>query len=125
MPVIVNNINNVPAEDVSKLLRGTRGFYVQWLITKDHGSYKFAVRRFVVKPGGVMPLHNHKYVEAVIILRGKLRIRSGGDVYELGPGDFFFTGPYEPHAIENVGDEEAEFICVISYEDDMSLIPLE
>lgn len=125
MSVIVGNINNVPPEDVSKLLRGTRGgFYVQWLITKEHGS-KYAVRRFIVKPGGFMPLHNHKYTEAVVILRGKLRVRTDGKIYELGPGDFFFTGPYEPHAIENIGNDEAEFICVISYEDDMSLKPLE
>ncbi len=54
LPVIVGNINNVPSEDVSKLLKGTKGFYVQWLITKEHGS-KYAVRRFIVKPGGVMP----------------------------------------------------------------------
>ena len=122
--MIVGNINNVPLEDVSKILKGTRGFYVQWLITKEHGS-KYAVRRFIVKPGGIMPLHDHKYTEAVVILRGRLRVKTNEGVYELGSGDFFFTGPYEPHAIENIGNNEAEFICVISYEDDMSLRPLE
>ncbi|WP_243680352.1 cupin domain-containing protein [Vulcanisaeta souniana] len=73
-----------------------------------------------------MPLHNHKYTEAVVILRGRLRVRTNGGVYEFSSGDFFFTGPYEPpHAIENIGNDEAEFICVISYEDDMTLRPLE
>lgn len=121
----VGNVASVPQQDVSTMLKGTRGFYIQWLVTKDHGSLKYAVRRFIVKPGGYMPLHNHKYTEAVVILRGKLKVRGNGKVYELGPGDFFFTGPYEPHAIENVGNEDAEFICVISYEDDMTLKPLE
>jgi quercetin dioxygenase-like cupin family protein len=79
----VGNVSNVPQQDVSSLLKGTRGFYVQWLVTRDNGSFKYAVRRFVVKPNGYMPLHNHKYTEA------------------------------------------AEFICVISYEDDMTLKPLE
>ncbi|MGC8606738.1 MAG: cupin domain-containing protein [Vulcanisaeta sp.] len=122
--MIVGNMNNVPLEDASKLLKGTRGFYVQWLITKEHGS-KYAVRRFIVKANGIMPLHNHKYTEAVVILRGRLRVKTNEGIYELGPGDFLFTGPYEPHAIENIGNDEAEFICVISYEDDMSLKPLE
>jgi quercetin dioxygenase-like cupin family protein len=120
----VGNVSNVPQQDVSSLLKGTRGFYVQWLVTKDNGSFKYAVRRFVVKPNGYMPLHNHKYTEAVVILKGKLRVKGDGAAYELGPGDFFFTGPYEPHSIENIGNEDAEFICVISYEDDMTLKPL-
>ncbi|ABW01654.1 cupin domain-containing protein [Caldivirga maquilingensis] len=121
----VGNWANVPQQDVSSLLKGTRGFYIQWLVTKDHGSVKYAVRRFVVKPGGYMPLHNHKYTEAVIILKGKLRVKGNGVLYDLGPGSFFFTGPYEPHSLENIGDDDAEFICVISYEDDMELRPLE
>ncbi|MFP3297057.1 MAG: cupin domain-containing protein [Vulcanisaeta sp.] len=122
--MIVNNISNVPMEDASKLLKGTHGFFIQWLITKDHGA-RYAVRRFIVKPGGAMPLHNHKYTEAVIILKGRLRVRTKEGTYELGPGDYFFTAQYEPHAIENIGNEDAEFICVISYEDDMTLKPLE
>jgi len=123
--VIVGNINKVPMEDVSKLLKGTKNFYIQWLITKEHGSTKYAVRRFIVKPGGVMPLHNHKYTEAVIILKGRLKVRTNREAYELGPGDFFFTAAFEPHALENIGNDDAEFICVISYEDDMTLRALE
>ncbi|NAZ27869.1 MAG: cupin domain-containing protein, partial [Caldivirga sp.] len=42
----VGNVSNVPQQDVSSLLKGTRGFYVQWLVTKDNGSFKYAVRRF-------------------------------------------------------------------------------
>jgi quercetin dioxygenase-like cupin family protein len=122
--VIIGNINNTAIEDASKLLPGTKGFYIQWLITKEHGS-KYAVRRFIVKPGGYMPLHNHKYTEAVVLLRGRLRVRTKDGTYELGPGNYFFTAAYEPHAIENIGNEDAEFICVISYEDDMTLKPLE
>lgn len=121
----VGNVNNVKAQDVSELIKGTRGFKIQWLVTKDQGSFKFAVRRFTVEPGGYMPLHSHKYVEAVVILKGRLRVRTGREEYVLGPGDFFFTNQDEPHALENIGGEEAEFICVISYEDDMGVKILE
>ncbi|WP_069806680.1 cupin domain-containing protein [Vulcanisaeta thermophila] len=121
----IGSINNVPQEDVSRLIPGTRGFLIQWLVTKREGSNTFAVRRFVVKPGGRMPLHIHKYVEAVVIIRGRLRVGSKDVVRELGPGDYFFTAPYEPHFIENISDSDTEFICVISYEDDMSIKVLE
>ena len=119
------SVRDVPQQDVSSLLPGTVGVYVQWLVTKETGSEKFAVRRFVVRPGGRMPLHNHKYVEAVVMVRGRLKVRVGGEERVVGPGDFFFTAPYEPHEIENPFGEEAEFICTISYEDDMRLYRLE
>ncbi len=119
------NMFQVPKQDVSQLLPGTKGFYIQWLITKETGSERFAVRRFVVRPGGLMPMHRHKYVEAVVMLRGRLVVTIGSETKVVGPGDYFFTGPYEPHRIENPFDEEAEFLCSISYEDDMRLEPLE
>ncbi|GGP19139.1 cupin [Thermocladium modestius] len=123
--MLFGSIRDVPSSDVGSTIRGTRGFRIQWLITKENGSSKYAVRRFTVEPGGRMPLHKHKYTEAVVILRGALRVRINEEERVLGPGDFFFTGPGEPHSIENAGRDEAEFICTISYEDDMSITVLE
>ena len=120
---LFGRISDVPAQDVSALLPGTVGFSVQWLVTRDSGSDKFAVRRFTVRPGGRMPLHKHKYAEAVVMVRGRLRVRIGDEERVVGPGEFFFTRPWEPHSIENPFSEEAEFICTISYEDDMKLYP--
>jgi len=71
--------SEVPAQDVSQVLPGTKGLFIQWLVTKDDGSDRIA----------------------------------------------FFTAPFEPHSIENPGDEEAVFVCAITYEDDMSLQPVE
>ncbi len=128
--MLFGSIRDVPSSDVggSTIRGGTRGFRIQWLITKENGSSKYAVRRFTVEPGGRMPLHKHKYTEAVVILRGALRVRINEEERVLGgPGDFFFTGGPggEPHSIENAGRDEAEFICTISYEDDMSITVLE
>jgi quercetin dioxygenase-like cupin family protein len=117
--------SEVPAQDVSQLLPGTRGVYVQWLVSRADGSERVALRRFLVKPHAIMPYHKHKYAEAVFMLRGRLKVNINGVDRVLGPGDFFYTGPYEPHSIENPSDEEAEFICAISYEDDMTLQPVE
>ncbi|MGC9071081.1 MAG: cupin domain-containing protein [Acidilobus sp.] len=122
---LFGKVSDVKVQDVSSLLPGTVGVYVQWLVTKETGSEKFAMRRFVVKPKGRMPLHNHKYVEAVFIIRGRLSVRIGNDERVVGPGDYLFTSPWEPHSIENPFDDEAEFVCVISYEDDMRLYALE
>jgi len=117
--------SEVPAQDVSQVLPGTRGLFIQWLVTKDDGSERIALRRFVMKPHGFMPYHKHKYAEAVFIVQGTLKVTINGVTRLLGPGDFFFTAPFEPHSIENPGDEEAVFVCAITYEDDMSLQPVE
>jgi len=117
--------SEVPAQDVSQVLPGTRGLFIQWLVTKDDGSERLALRRFVMKPHGFMPYHKHKYAEAVFVVRGALRVTISGVTRLLGPGDFFFTAPFEPHSIENPADEEAEFVCAITYEDDMKLYPVD
>jgi quercetin dioxygenase-like cupin family protein len=46
-------------------------------------------------------------------------------VREVQSGDFVFINSNIPHAIKNEYDEDFEFICIISYEDDMSIQPLE
>ncbi len=115
--------SDVPEQDVSTLLPGTIGVTVRWLVTSSDGSSKLALRKFHVKPHGVMPYHKHKYVEAVYIVKGKLKVTVNGVTRELGPGDYFFTAPFEPHSIENPYEDDAEFVCAISYEDDMHLYP--
>jgi quercetin dioxygenase-like cupin family protein len=46
-------------------------------------------------------------------------------VREIQSGDFVFINSNIPHALKNEYDEDLEFICIISYEDDMSIQPLE
>jgi Cupin domain. len=95
--------SEVPAQDVSQVLPGTKGLFIQWLVTKDDGSDRIALRRFVMKPHGFMPYHKHKYAEAVFIVQGVLKVNVNGVERVLGPGDFFFTAPFERQSKENPG----------------------
>lgn len=110
----VNEINQKPTS-----LDGAKGFYVRWLVAKEQGSQKFALRVWTVDAKGFLPMHKHKYEEAVLILNGSFKVTINNTTKILGPDDYFYTAPYEPHSMENLSEEEGKFICVISYEDDM------
>jgi len=105
-------------------IRGCIDTHVQWLVSKEHGNEKYAVRHFIIKPNGMVTYHKHKYTETLVILKGKGKVCVNNQIREVQSGDFVFINSNIPHALENEYDEDFEFICIISYEDDMSIQPL-
>lgn len=53
--------------------------------------------------------------EFLTVERGRVRIKSGEDVSELGPGDSANYPADVPHAIENAGKREAVMFLVVRY----------
>lgn len=120
MDYYFGNVDEVKENPVT--IPGSRDAYIKWLVTKEHGSLNYAVRKFVVKKGGIIAKHYHKYTETVIVVKGKALVCAGDSVKEMKPGDFVFINSFVPHYIKSVGDEDLEFFCIISYEDDMSIL---
>ena len=54
-------------------------------------------------PGARMPLHTHAFPETRWVVEGYLRVTTGTDAVDLGPGDRLDLPPNLPHAIEVVG----------------------
>jgi quercetin dioxygenase-like cupin family protein len=117
------NKDQVKQEEVK--VKGSKGAYIQWLVTKDVGSSRYAVRRFTVKPGGLIAHHIHKYEEAVYIISGSTEVCVGREKRSMKRGDFVFIKGDVPHSFMNRGEEDLEFICVIPYIEDMSITPLD
>lgn len=124
MDYLFGNLKEVKIEQV-KVPKGSKDAYIQWLVTKDIGNEKFAVRHFVIKPNGIITHHRHKYTEVLVILKGACRICVNNFVKEVHEGDFVFINSYIPHELKNESNEDFEFICIISYEDDMSIETLQ
>ncbi|AOL15626.1 cupin [Sulfolobus sp. A20] len=123
MDYYFGNFKDVKIEEVQ--VRGSRDAYIQWLITRQHGNEKYAVRHFIIKPKGIIAHHKHKYTETLVILKGKGKVCANGDAREVKYGDFVFINSDVPHELINENDEDFEFICIISYEDDMRITPLQ
>ncbi|AAT43524.1 cupin domain-containing protein [Picrophilus oshimae] len=111
-------IEDVKADDVK--FGTSHDVKIRWLVTKDDVK-DYAVRKFTVKPNGLISHHYHKYVETLIILNGICRICVENKKMDLKRGDYIFVDTMEKHEIMNPGDTDLEFICVINYPEDMSI----
>ena len=73
----------------------------------------FAMRRFVMEPGGGMPLHTNTVEHGQYILRGRARVRIGNETVDVAAGDSVFIPADVPHSYDAQGDEPFEFLCVV------------
>ena len=91
------------------------------LIGPDDAPH-FALRRFVMEPGGGMPLHTNTVEHEQYILRGSATVRIGDDVHEIVAGDSVFIPAGVPHDYR-AGDEGFEFLCIVpNLEDTITLV---
>ncbi len=84
----------------------------QVLIGPDVGP-NFALRRFIMEPGGGMPLHTNTVEHEQYVLRGQARVRIGEDVHQVKAGDVVYIPGGTPHSYEAQGSEPFEFLCVV------------
>ena len=110
----VRHVDSVPAEQVSAGTDTTR----QVLIGPDVGP-NFALRRFIMQPGGGMPMHTNTVEHEQYVLRGSARVRIGDEVHHVKAGDVVFIPGGVPHDyLADDGDEPFEFLCVVPNEPD-------
>lgn len=85
---------------------------IQVLISAQEGP-NFAMRRFVMQPGGGMPRHTNTVEHEQYVLAGRAKIGIGDEVYEVQPGDVIFIPEGIPHWYQNIAEEPFEFLCVV------------
>jgi quercetin dioxygenase-like cupin family protein len=85
---------------------------IQVLITSQEGP-NFAMRRFVMEPGGGIPKHTNTVEHEQFVLRGHASIGIGGETHEVFAGDVIFIPEGVPHWYQNMGEENFEFLCMI------------
>jgi len=94
----------------------------------DNSGYK--VKKIGVKSKSRLSLQSHdKRSEHWVIIKGRARVQVGGDFLELRENQHVYIPKKTLHRMENIGDEEVEFIetqigdylgedDIIRYEDD-------
>lgn len=97
--------------------------WISWLskVGPSEGP-EYGLRRFLMGPGGVIPIHNHLYYQTMYILSGRLIARAHDpktdevvDEKPMSAGDFIFIPTMEPHSLLNASDSEpTEFLCCIA-----------
>jgi quercetin dioxygenase-like cupin family protein len=104
----IRNINDVPGEPV----RGGKRTSRQVLIGPAEGPH-FAMRRFIMEPGGGIPAHTNTVEHEQYVLRGRAKIGIANQVTEVKAGDVIFIPAGTPHWYQVEGSEPFEFLCMV------------
>jgi quercetin dioxygenase-like cupin family protein len=77
----------------------------------------FALRRFLMEPGGGMPLHTNRVEHEQYVLKGSATVRIGDQDFAVAAGDAVFIPAGVPHAY-HAGPDGFEFLCIVPNADD-------
>jgi quercetin dioxygenase-like cupin family protein len=113
----VKHMREVEATVVPSGVKTTR----QVLISAQEGP-NFAMRRFIMEPGGGMPRHTNTVEHEQYVLGGQARIGIGEETFDVKKGDVVFIPGGMPHWYQNTGDDAFEFLCVIPNLPDVTTI---
>lgn len=89
-----------------------KGTKRQLLIGPDEAP-NFALRRFIMQPGGGMPRHTNAVEHEQYVLRGRARVGIGDEVFDVQADDVLYIPAGTPHWYQAEGDEPFEFLCVV------------
>ena len=110
--MLIRKLDDVKVETVTA--HGSTGTNIQWLISKEQGSPRFAMRLFTLEPGAIIGTHGHPEEHEIYILQGECDlIAEDGTRTKVVATDAIYMPPEEKHGYENIGSETLKFICVI------------
>jgi len=110
--MIVEHQQDVEVQQVE--MEGAKDVTIQWLIDEKRGAPNFAMRRFVVGPGGHTPLHEHAWEHEVYVLDGEgALVDEDGGEHTLEPHCFGYVPAGETHQFRNTGSDDFVFLCMI------------
>jgi quercetin dioxygenase-like cupin family protein len=110
----LKHFSDVEKQDVTDY--GSTGTSIRWLITKENeGAPRFTLRRFEIKPGGQIGIHDHPQEHEIYCLSGQGEVFTHFESVIMGKDDVIYVPPEEPHGYKNVGEDTFVFLCVIPY----------
>ena len=83
------------------------------MVGRADGAPNFALRHFVVRPGGHSPLHQHDYEHEVFIIEGEGEAECDGEVRTVRAGDVLFIPANDQHQFRNRSDDLFRFLCLV------------
>ena len=89
------------------------GVEIQWLLDEQAGAPHFAMRRFVIAPGGHTPFHVHDWEHEVYILDGAGLLVTEEKEHPLQADLAVLVPAGEKHQFRAAPGEELEFLCLV------------
>lgn len=115
---MIQSIKDIP----STPLQAGQGASMQMLISPQIAPH-FAMRKFVIKKGGHMPLHTNSVEHEQYVLSGSAKVVIDGQTSVAKKDDVLFIPAGIAHSYEVLGDEDYEFLCLVpNLEDNIALV---
>ena len=109
----MHKVDALQAPAVPVTGEGAVNVQVQWLIDETRGAPNFALRRFIINPGGHTPRHSHPWEHEVYVLRGRgLLVTDEGET-ELGHDQAILLPADQEHQFFSYEDETLEMLCIV------------
>jgi quercetin dioxygenase-like cupin family protein len=109
--MILKNLNTAPKQTVT--MQGAKNVQMQVLCGPDDGCPTFAMRQFIVEPGGCTPRHYHDYEHEVLVLSGEGSAFATDKEHAIKSGDVLYIPANELHQFKNTGSVPMHFICLV------------
>ena len=112
---MIKNVDECPSRMVDELAGGKGAVKMIELASSEEMYGKARLfSKLVLAPGSSVGYHTHHgESEFYFILRGKAMFVDNGVEHVIGPGTITATRDGQSHSIENIGDEDLEFIAFI------------
>ncbi len=93
------------------------GVALRWVVAKEDGAPRFAMRVIEVQPGKATPHHRHWWEHEVYVLSGEGVVNGQEGKQPLKEGSVVFVPGNETHQFVNTGQDVLRFICMVPHTD--------
>ena len=91
---------------------GMKGVKRRRLLNPENSSKNFALRAYIIEPGGHTSYDIHPHEHGVYMMEGIVTVKVSNQEVQLRPGDVLHILGNEPHQFFNHESEPAKFLCV-------------
>ncbi len=102
-----------PATTTPVEMDGVKDTSMQIMVGRADGAPNFAMRHFVVQPGGHTPHHQHDYEHEVYIVEGTAEAECDGETANVSAGDVLYVPANAVHQFRNTSDAPMRFLCLV------------
>jgi quercetin dioxygenase-like cupin family protein len=110
---LIRSLASTPVKPVQ--MDGVQGVKMAIMVGRDDGAPNFALRQFIVEPGGHSPRHSHDYEHEVYIVEGSGSVLLNGRENPIKAGDVVYVPADHEHqfkAAEGAGGG-MKFLCLV------------
>lgn len=108
---LVRSLADAPLKPVE--MAGVKGVKMAVMVGREHGAPNFALRQFVVEPGGHSPRHMHDYEHEVYIVEGGGSVLLNGQERTIKAGDVVYVPADHEHQFRASHQSGMKFLCLV------------